>query len=175
MDLREFLSGASGAAPTRPGSPSTGYATSGNPGAGVPPTVPGPYWFHQIAEELRAVIVAGGLTPNAASLTQLLTALQALFSITVLSTAGVPYGVKLGVVLVQWGHVGTSDVNVSLGAAYADTSFIVVVGNTNSQGSNNDNAFAYPVTAGSIYVGTKASGGGVSSYPVSWITIGKAA
>lgn len=70
--------------------------------SGTPPTNPGAYWFHQIGEELRGVIAAGGVTPNAGTLTQLLAALRALFG-TVLDTAGVPYGLKLGSIYVQWG------------------------------------------------------------------------
>lgn len=109
MDNRAWMSGASGTAPTAPGSPSTGYPTGGNPGTGTPPTNPGPYWFHQIGEELRAVIVAGGGTPSQGSLNQLLTALTALFSNGVLTTAGTPDGFKIGSVTVQFGSVAFTD------------------------------------------------------------------
>lgn len=78
MDLRKWLSGASGTAPTAPGSPSSGYPTGGTPGV-TPPTNPGAFWFHQIGEELRAVLVAGSITPSTGTLTQLLSALQALY------------------------------------------------------------------------------------------------
>jgi hypothetical protein len=74
---RIFESGAAVAPPAAPASPSTGYATAGNPGAGVPATKPGAWWFHQVTEELRAVIVAAGLTPDHTVLTQLRDALTA--------------------------------------------------------------------------------------------------
>ena len=71
-----FESGASGTPPSAPASPSTGYATAGNPGGGVPATKPGPWWYHMVTEELRAVIVAAGLTPDHTSVVQLLAALR---------------------------------------------------------------------------------------------------
>jgi len=77
MDLRTMLSGAAGSPPSAPGSPSTGYFTEGNPGV-TPPSNPGAYWFHQMSEEARAVIVAAGLTPDASTLTQLRDAILAL-------------------------------------------------------------------------------------------------
>lgn len=103
MDNRSFLSGAAVSAPTAPSSPSAGYPTGGNPATATPPTNPGPYWFHQIGEELRAVIVAGGLTPSAGTLTQLLSALQALFG-TVLTTSGIPDYLKVGGIIFMWGE-----------------------------------------------------------------------
>jgi hypothetical protein len=74
----------------------------------TPPTNPGAYWFHQIGEELRAVLSAGGVTPAAGTLNQLLAAMRALFG-TVLTSGSVPYGIKLGSVYVQWGAY-TSDI-----------------------------------------------------------------
>ena len=75
---RAYKSGASTTAPTAPASPSIGYPTSGDPVAGVPKTVPGPYLYHMLVEELRAIVVAGGLTPNHLVLNQVLTAILAL-------------------------------------------------------------------------------------------------
>ena len=112
MNPREFQSGASPTAPTRPASPSTGYPSAGNPGAGVAPTVPGPYWHHQIGEELRGVIAAAGLTPDATSLTQLLQALRLMFG-TVLthgSSPAVIHGLSVGGLILQWGNVTFTDV-----------------------------------------------------------------
>ena len=108
MDNRSWLSGASATPPVAPSSPSVGYPTGGNPSTSTPPTNPGPYWPHAVGEELRAVIVAGGLTPNAAVLNQLLLALNARYALaggamaTVLSTAGVPYGFQIGPLIVQF-------------------------------------------------------------------------
>lgn len=67
---RAFSSGASASAPAAPASPSIGYPTSGNPGTGTPATRPGPYWYHMITQELRALIVDAGLTPDQNNLSQ---------------------------------------------------------------------------------------------------------
>lgn len=75
---RVFESGAAGLAPAAPASPSSGFATGGNPSGGVPATKPGPYWFHMVTEEIRAVIVAAGLTPDHLALNQLALAISAL-------------------------------------------------------------------------------------------------
>lgn len=74
---RVFESGASVSPPSAPGSPSTGYATAGNPGGGTPATKPGPWWYHQITEELRAVIADVGLAPSHLTVNQLLAAIRA--------------------------------------------------------------------------------------------------
>lgn len=77
---RAFSSGASGTPPSAPGSPSTGYATSGNPGTGTPATKPGAWWYHMVTEELRALIVAAGLTPTHTNTAQISQAVQAMIA-----------------------------------------------------------------------------------------------
>lgn len=66
---------------TPPSAPaaSPGYPTNGNPQTATPATEPGEWWFHMMTEEIRAVIVAAGLTPDHADVTQLAQAIQALF------------------------------------------------------------------------------------------------
>ncbi len=81
---RVFESGAAGLAPAAPASPSTGFPTGGNPSGGVPATKPGPYWFHMVTEELRAVITAAGLTPDHTALNQVALAIS-----TLVASAGV--------------------------------------------------------------------------------------
>lgn len=76
---RVWKSGAIGTPPPTPGSFSNGYASAGNPSLSVPATQPGAYWFHMITEEVRAVIVAAGVTPSATVLTQMRDALTTLF------------------------------------------------------------------------------------------------
>lgn len=76
MDNRKWESGASANPPAAPAAPSSGYPTDGDPLASVPPTVPGAHWFYQLGEELRAILVAAGITPDHTNLTQLLTALR---------------------------------------------------------------------------------------------------
>lgn len=78
MDNRAWESGAAGSPPSAPGSPSVGYPTAGDPQTATPATKPGPYWFHQIGEELRAVLTAAGITPSTANNAQLLEAIQRL-------------------------------------------------------------------------------------------------
>lgn len=75
---RAFSSGALGTPPSAPGSPSIGYATSGNPGTGTPPTKPGAYWYHMMTEEIRGVLTMAGLTPSQSDLTQLAQAIKSL-------------------------------------------------------------------------------------------------
>lgn len=73
---RIYASGAAGSAPAAPASPSIGYPSAGNPGAGTQATKPGAYWYHMVMEELMAVILSAGITPEQGTLTQLATALQ---------------------------------------------------------------------------------------------------
>ena len=73
---RIFESGAAASPPSAPASPSSGYATAGNPQTAVPATKPGPYWYHQVTEELRAVIYGSGLTPDHTDLAQLAKSIQ---------------------------------------------------------------------------------------------------
>lgn len=77
---RAFSSGASGTPPTAPGSPSTGYATSGNPGTATPATKPGAWWYHMVTEELRKLIVDAGLTPDFTNTSQVSQAVQAMIA-----------------------------------------------------------------------------------------------
>lgn len=54
-----------------------GFFTEGNPGSGVPATRVRASWLNAIQEELRAVIVAGGITPTKVLTNQLLAAIKA--------------------------------------------------------------------------------------------------
>ena len=51
------------------------YPTAGNKASGQLATVPGPYWFYSVTEEIRNAIVKAGLTPDAAKVNQLADAL----------------------------------------------------------------------------------------------------
>lgn len=81
MDNRALESGAAAAPPSAPTSPSMGYPTKGNPSAGTPASKGGVYWHYQIGEELRAILVAAGITPDHTNLTQLLSAIRVLDNI----------------------------------------------------------------------------------------------
>lgn len=78
MDNRKWQAAASATPPADEASPSSGYPTDGNPSTPTPATIPGARWFHQIGEEIRAVIDAAGLTPSSTTLTQLRDAIQAM-------------------------------------------------------------------------------------------------
>ncbi|MDR5765050.1 glycine-rich domain-containing protein [Caballeronia sp. LZ028] len=65
--------------PTPEAAGTEGYFTEGNPTAGVPATNVRGSWLNMIQEELRAVVVAGGLTPSKTTYNQLLLALRAMF------------------------------------------------------------------------------------------------
>lgn len=47
------------------------YPTAGNKAYGQLATVPGPYWFYSITEEIRNALIAAGITPDAAKVNQL--------------------------------------------------------------------------------------------------------
>ena len=47
------------------------YPTAGNKASGQLATVPGPYWFYSITEEIRNAIIAAGLTPDSSKVNQL--------------------------------------------------------------------------------------------------------
>lgn len=74
--MDRFFEVAPAAAPPSAPAANPGYPTNGNPQAGAAASEPGEWWFHMITEEMRAVIAAGGLTPDHANLTQLLTAIM---------------------------------------------------------------------------------------------------
>lgn len=78
MDNRKWESGASINPPAVPVAPSSGYPTDGDPLAPIPPTLPGAFWFHQMGEEIRAVLTAAGITPSTADTAQLLLAIEKL-------------------------------------------------------------------------------------------------
>jgi hypothetical protein len=72
---RVFESGAAVSAPSAPASPSTGYPTAGNPATATAATKPGPWWFHMVTEELRALVAFAGLTPSHTDVSQVKTAI----------------------------------------------------------------------------------------------------
>lgn len=66
--------------PTPEAANTEGYWTEGNPATGTPATLERASWFNMIQEELRAIVVAGGLTPSKTTYTQVLQAIQALIA-----------------------------------------------------------------------------------------------
>lgn len=106
MEPRNWLASASATPPAAPASPSNGYPQAGVPGVSDP-TYPGPHWYYKMAEELRAIITAAGLTPADTNLGQVLAAMQAGFGLAK-SKASNGYNTLPGGVIVQW-LSGTTD------------------------------------------------------------------
>lgn len=72
--------------PAPPGSPGpAGWFTQGNPGSGIPATVPGYEWFNGVQAELIELITRSGVTPDAATLNQVRQSLDRLHGGGVLS------------------------------------------------------------------------------------------
>ncbi|MDR5784055.1 hypothetical protein QCE63_32055 [Caballeronia sp. LZ065] len=95
--------------PTPEAAGTEGYFTEGNPTSGTPATNVRGAWLNMIQEELRAVVVAGGLTPSKTTYNQVYQALQALFPLkslfaAVLSTNGyLKIPTPAGTLFIQWG------------------------------------------------------------------------
>ncbi|VVE30007.1 hypothetical protein PEP31012_03619 [Pandoraea eparura] len=72
------------ALPTPEAAGSEGYFTEGNPTAGTPATNVRGSWLNMIQEELRAIVVAGGLTPSKTTYNQVLSAIKRICQNTVI-------------------------------------------------------------------------------------------
>jgi hypothetical protein len=86
------------------------YWTEGNPGTGVPATLMRASFFNMVQEELRAIVIAAGLTPSKTNYSQILTALQTIWGP---GRAGHVYGgndwIPLGGGMIfQWAQVTSS-------------------------------------------------------------------
>jgi len=110
MDNRKWQANAKAGAPTVPASPSSGFP--GNGGVGDPPTTPGDWWYHQVGEELRSVIVAAGLTPTHNLVNQLLAALTAGWGMSK-NLAATGYLTLPGGLILQWGIATTNTSGVA--------------------------------------------------------------
>jgi hypothetical protein len=69
-----------------------GRFTDGNPAQGIPPSVDKAAHMNAVYDELMAVIAAGGLTPNEATLTQVLQAIQTLIANAIATRAPSTHG-----------------------------------------------------------------------------------
>lgn len=76
MDNRKWEADAAAAPPSAPASPSNGYPTNGNALTATPATEPGEWLWYSMTEEMRNVILDGGLTPDINSLTQVRDAIR---------------------------------------------------------------------------------------------------
>jgi len=80
MNPNLWKSGASATPPDAPTSPSVGYPTGGDPALGIEPTTGGAYWFYQLSQEIQALLVAAGITPDHEDLGQVLAALDIMYA-----------------------------------------------------------------------------------------------
>ncbi|HTV45761.1 MAG TPA: hypothetical protein VMF05_10625 [Stellaceae bacterium] len=80
----------SGTAPTPGTANPEGFPTAGNAATGVPATIPGAWWFHQMTEELRNIVVAVALVPTKNIVNQVLQAILRMCggNVTTVATAG---------------------------------------------------------------------------------------
>jgi len=82
---RVWAANASLTPPTIPVSLELGY-----PKATGPATVPGPWWYHMVTEEIRAALVAAGLVPSSSDINQLSQAIAIIAKQSVLTGAAFP-------------------------------------------------------------------------------------
>ena len=79
---RYIKSGGAAAAPAPDAGATPDYPTTGNAGTGTPASVPGAYWYHMMAEEMRKAIVDAGQVPSATDLSQLSAAIHPIDQVT---------------------------------------------------------------------------------------------
>lgn len=126
-----YGSNVSGTAPAAPAVPVVGFPRAGNSLTGEKATRPGPYWYHMITQEQLNVIIAAGLTPDAADLTQLQQAIVLL--------AGLPAGTEI-----DWGGTSAPAGFLKLnGSVIAVSSAPNLVANTYCGDANNATASFY--------------------------------
>ncbi len=66
--------------PAAPVAGTEGYFQPPNPGSGTTPVIVRSWWLNMVQEELRAVVVAAGISPSKTNNAQLLAALQTMFA-----------------------------------------------------------------------------------------------
>jgi len=153
MDNRKWQSAAAGSPPSVPGSPSSGFPTNGNPGTSTPATIPGDWWFHQIGEELRSVIVAAGLTPTHSAVNQLLAALSAGWGMSK-NIASTGHITLPGGLILNFGKasvVGTATATVTFSLAFPTACLHVVVGGESGANTTTLVASSYTLTSVGLF------------------------
>ncbi|ELO6971442.1 phage tail protein [Salmonella enterica] len=77
--------------------------------------------------------------------------------------------------IMQWGTLGNSNGTYNFPRAFPVGCFAVFVTNTNTQGTQVDNAFGYPVSNSQFFAATKSSGmvNLVNNFPVAWLALGR--
>lgn len=178
-----FLSSVSGTPPAAPAVPLVGFPRAGNAMTGEKATRPGPYWYHMITQELRNLVVAAGLTPDAGSLNQVLLALQAMFAANgrpghaYTDNDWAPLG---GGLILQWGK-GTyaNAATITLPTAYPNShigTFAAIDGQFAGANIELSAVSDMTLTSFKIYGVTNPQTGGAwtaVSAPQWWVSIGR--
>ena len=125
---RTYQANTSGTAPTLAAGSETGYPTAGSKATGQQATVPGPYWFHMVTEELRNAIVKMGVTPSASSLNQLATAFGKLLPTSGGKLTGALINTKNGAFIK--GDSDSRELRIQAGATEAIGARIILIGPT---------------------------------------------
>lgn len=167
------------AADAAPASGTPGHWTSGTPGSAQATTLPG-YWVESVQEELLAVIVAGGQTPNRFNNALLLAAIQAL-SVGQFTHGSNSYGQwrkSPDGFIEQWGTISTNTAGaatVTLPIAHTNNTYDIKL-QTGSGPANGDavNVGTGPPTNNSFVVSSDTAAGTTPSGPVGvlWKTSG---
>ncbi|EBV0094742.1 gp53-like domain-containing protein [Salmonella sp. NW1059] len=75
--------------------------------------------------------------------------------------------------ITQWGLIDQANGTYNFPRAFPNQCFVVLVTNTNAQGSGVDNAFGYPISNSQFVAGSKNNGGGIGPYPVAFKALGR--
>lgn len=73
----------------------------------------------------------------------------------------------------QWGLIDQANGTYNFPRAFPSQCFVVMVTNTNAQGSGVDNAFGYPISNNQFIAGSKNNNGAIGPYPVAFKALGK--
>lgn len=136
------------ALPTPETAGAEGYFTEGSPTAGTPATNVRGSWLNMIQEELRAIVVAGGLTPAKTVYSQVLAAIR-----TIIQTYTIGNGQTTQNVLASraWSTTYTNSTGKPI--------FVNVAGSVTTTG-----AAIQLTVAGQVFVGTSDYSGGTPSF-----------
>lgn len=74
MEPRAYQANAAGTPPALPATAVNGYPRGAT--STLPATTPGPHWFYMMGEEIRNVIIDGGLVPSPRDNSQLYQAIR---------------------------------------------------------------------------------------------------
>ncbi|WP_066651734.1 MULTISPECIES: gp53-like domain-containing protein [Sphingomonas] len=170
---------------TGTGAASPGWFAQPDLAAGIAPTIPTPDWCNGIQGELMSVITAGSVTPDKASITNLLTALQTLF-VPAGGSSGVVTGTDQASIPLAGGFIlkvgqtlGTSSegaLTVTFTTAFPNKCWALVPVSVNTSGTNTKDIWPQRQTrtAASVTLFMNLGGGGTTNSidGVDWIAVG---